>query len=136
MSRKKRSSKNPPSSARVNNQLSVSHQSFSGPIPPPALLEGYEAILPGAAERILVLAESEAVHRRELEKREILANIALAKSEHRQVYVGQFCALAISVLFILSGAFLIYSGKSIPGSFLSLAGLAPIVVAFLKKPNK
>lgn len=136
MSKKRRPSKNPPSASRVNSHLSVSHQSFSGPIPHPALLDGYESILPGAAERILVLAESEAVHRRELEKRELLANIALAKSEQRQVFFGQFCALAISILFILSGAFLIFSGKPIPGSFLSLAGLAPIVYAFLKKTNK
>lgn len=136
MSKKRRPSKNPPSASRVNSHLSVSHQSFSGPIPPPALLEGYESILPGAAERILVLAESEAAHRRELEKQELLANIAFAKSEQRQVLVGQFCALTISILFIVGGVFLVYSGKPVPGSFLSLAGLAPIVYAFLKKTNK
>jgi len=30
---------------------------FSGPIPPPAVMDGYEKVLPGAAERILKMEE-------------------------------------------------------------------------------
>lgn len=30
---------------------------FSGPMPPPSILSGYEKILPGAADRILSMAE-------------------------------------------------------------------------------
>ena len=31
--------------------------SFSGPLPPPEIIEKYESILPGAADRIIRLAE-------------------------------------------------------------------------------
>lgn len=136
MSKKRRSSKNPHSPVRANNHLSVSQQSFSGPIPPPALLEGYESILPGAAERILALAEREAAHRHEIEKQVTDANIRLAKGEHYQVYLGQGLAFLLALVFISGGVFLIHGGKSIVGSFFSAAALIAIVAAFLKKSGK
>ena len=30
---------------------------FAGPLPPPQLFEGYERVCPGAADRILTMAE-------------------------------------------------------------------------------
>ena len=50
--------------------------SFSGPLPPPSHLELYEKILPGAAERILKMAEEQSAHRRSLETKVIHAGIA------------------------------------------------------------
>ena len=35
----------------------VIESEFSGPIPPPNIMRGYEEILPGAADRILSMAE-------------------------------------------------------------------------------
>ena len=43
-------------------------ETFQGPIPPPSVLEAYEKILPGAAERILKMAENQSTHRQEIEK--------------------------------------------------------------------
>lgn len=40
---------------------------FSGPLPHPGILEGYEKILPGSADRILTMAEEEANHRRQID---------------------------------------------------------------------
>ena len=31
---------------------------FSGPIPPPSIIEGYERVLPGSADRIITMAEN------------------------------------------------------------------------------
>lgn len=42
--------------------------SFSGPLPPPETLERYNQTLPGLAERIIVMAESQHSHRLELGK--------------------------------------------------------------------
>ena len=42
--------------------------SFSGPLPPPGVLEGYERVLPGSAERIFTMAEKQLEHRLHLEK--------------------------------------------------------------------
>ena len=40
---------------------------FSGPLPPPAVLQGYEDIVLGAANRILEMAERQSKHRQQLE---------------------------------------------------------------------
>ena len=40
----------------------------AGPLPPPKQLSEYEEICPGAAERIIQMAESQITHRQELEK--------------------------------------------------------------------
>ncbi|MBW1721272.1 MAG: DUF2335 domain-containing protein [Deltaproteobacteria bacterium] len=40
----------------------ISGTRFAGPIPPPDLLKGYDDIIPGAAERILRMAEEEAAY--------------------------------------------------------------------------
>lgn len=46
---------------------------FSGPMPPPNILNGYEKILPGAADRILSMAETQSKHRQLMEKKMIEA---------------------------------------------------------------
>lgn len=43
-------------------------QSFSGPIPPPEIMQGYENLLPGSANRILTMAENQSAHRIDMEK--------------------------------------------------------------------
>ena len=58
----------------------IQHASFSGPIPPPTVLEGYERIIPGAAERILAMAEADAKHQRDIE----LAALQAADREVRR----------------------------------------------------
>lgn len=44
---------------------------FSGPMPPPNILSGYEKILPGAADSILTMTETQSRHRQQMEKRMI-----------------------------------------------------------------
>ena len=55
-------------------QIIVSSQ-FSGPVPPPDALAKYDDIVPGAAERILQMAENEAAARIRLEENELMARI-------------------------------------------------------------
>ena len=40
---------------------------FSGPIPPPSIIEGYERGLPGSADRIITMAEKQSEHRQRKE---------------------------------------------------------------------
>jgi len=63
---------------------------FSGPIPPPSVLEGYERLVQGAAERILVMAESDAKHQQEIE----FAALRAAEAEIRR---GQFFGFVIGL---------------------------------------
>jgi len=47
--------------------IQVTHQQFSGPLPPPEVMSQYNQIIPGAAERIFTMAEQNAIHQREIE---------------------------------------------------------------------
>lgn len=42
---------------------------FSGPLPAPEILQGYENILTGSAERIIKMTENQAHHRQNCEKK-------------------------------------------------------------------
>lgn len=63
---------------------------FSGPMPPPAVLEGYERLVHGAAERILVMAESDAKHQQEIE-------FAALRAAEAEIKRGQFFAFIIGL---------------------------------------
>ena len=50
---------------------------LSGPLPPPEMLDQYEQILPGAAERLFTMVERQEEHRQALEREESEADRAL-----------------------------------------------------------
>ena len=52
-----------------------SFRSFSGPLPPPEILERFNDVGPGAAERIIKMAEEQFAHRVYLEKNVIGSDI-------------------------------------------------------------
>jgi uncharacterized membrane protein len=58
----------------------------SGPLPPPEDLAGYEAAHPGAAERILAMAERNQAHRHKQENRMVIGEFGLR-------FMGQVGAL-------------------------------------------
>src|SRR5262245_17502482 len=58
-----------PQAGRGNAQLVQHTQTLhQGPIPSPEAFEAYERVLAGAADRILKMAESQAIHRQGLER--------------------------------------------------------------------
>jgi uncharacterized membrane protein len=69
-------------------------QMFAGPMPPPAILQGYEEIVPGAAERILAIAESDTKHQHAIE----FAALAAAEGEVKR---GQWFGFLIGGLALL-----------------------------------
>jgi uncharacterized membrane protein len=76
---------------------------FSGPMPPPAVLEGYERLVKGAAERILLMAESDAKHQQEIE----FAALRAAENEIKRGQIFGFVigltALGASMLALAMG---------------------------------
>lgn len=78
--------------------------SFSGPLPPPNILMGYEKTCPGAADRIIKMAETQTKHRQKLEKSVVGSNIDNEK-------VGMWMAFILTVGLMCSGIYLIKDGK-------------------------
>ena len=84
---------------------------FEGPLPPPDLFAKYEQVCPGAADRILRMAEDQSKHRQELEKK-------IVKSNSRDSLAGIICGLLIGITTIISGAFVAAHGQPWPGALL------------------
>lgn len=101
----------------------------SAPLPTPEELQGYEIICPGAAERIIRMAERQGEHRRNLENKAVTAAII-------DGHIGLFCAFIVSIIGLICGYFLIISGYSIVGSVFSGMSFFSIVKAFLDTNNR
>lgn len=97
---------------------------YSGALPPPEMLKGFEAVLPGSAERILKMAELEQTHRH---AEESLAR----KSFDRETLLGQCFAFGI-VLSAIGGAVCAgINNAQVVGSVLGTFGIGSIVAVFI-----
>jgi len=77
--------------------------SFSGPLPPPEILKKFDEVVPGAAERIIKMAEDQFHHRTELEKKVIDSDIQRSKRGQVLGFVIAIIGLAVSLTTILFG---------------------------------
>jgi uncharacterized membrane protein len=89
--------------------------SYRGPLPPSGEFARYEQVLPGAADRILAIAEKEAEHRRANQDQLVDASIKYSGR-------GQIFALVIAVLAIAGIGLSIYFSAP-------LAAIAPAIIA-------
>ena len=97
---------------------------FRGPLPHPESLQEYERIVPGAAERIIRMAETQAEHRQFLEKTVVVGD---AKRADKGLYTGFIVALCV-----LGGAiFLIYRGHDTAGAILASLDIVALVSVFI-----
>jgi uncharacterized membrane protein len=102
----------------------IQTEAHSGPLPHPQILHGYNQIVPGAAERILSLAENQQAHRHRLESQAM-------QIESRNSLLGIISAFVLSVVTVLTGGFVAYSGAQWPGVVLGSSGLASVVGVFI-----
>lgn len=89
-----------------------------GPLPDAEEVRRYETTLPGAADRIFSMAESEVSHRHSLEFR------------------GQWVASGLAFLAVAGGFTLIFSGYGLYGLLFTAVGVSPIIYAFLRDRSR
>lgn len=117
-----------PEVTRRITQIAVSEQ-FSGPMPHPKHLREYNDILPGAAERIVSMAERNLEHNIDMDRKVIEAEVADRK-------LGMYLGAGLFGLLIV-GAFatlFVTTNPVVPGLFLGTAAIGG-VVAFIKGRN-
>src|SRR5216683_4738129 len=91
---------------RTTAELTVKETfEFSGPLPPPQLLKGYEEAFAGCAERVVAMAEKQSAHRQALEKAVVESN---CKAQSR----GQWFAFILALVVICGGVYLLAEGRS------------------------
>ena len=98
---------------------SARHVEFSGPLPHPDLFRAYEDTLPGAADRILTMAESG------------------QNSRHSRENRGQWMAFLVALLALVGGMALVYFDKSVEGLTAMILPIAIIIGIFVtsKRPR-
>jgi uncharacterized membrane protein len=104
-------------------------QRFTGPLPHPDILRGFESVQPGAAERIIRMAENEAIHRQSLERGGLRAYVNNER-------LGMFCALIVCIIALVGGFYCILNNHPTAGTILSATPLGVIVVAFIQGRKK
>ena len=111
--------------AEVTRQVITSvSKFFSGPLPPPEVLAGYNDAFQGAAERIVIMAESQLKHRQEIES-------TVVKSNCRNEMVGQIIGAVLTGIAILGGIYLAAHDKPLSGFGVILVDLATLAGIFV-----
>ncbi len=131
-------------SNRVAAESAVHLLHHQGPLPAPEDLHRYEALLPGAAERIMRLSEDEATHRRSLEDRASAANasaqaeqVASVAYQTRAVFrsdaIGQAAGLIVSLACVAAAVYLAGNGREWVAGALAAIPTAAVIQAFIVK---
>jgi uncharacterized membrane protein len=110
--------------ARLVSVASQISRTFSGPLPPPEILQRYNEIVPGAADRIIKMAESQHDHRQALEKSVVDSNVFSQK-------IGLSLGFVIAMTAICGGIWLSAIGKSGSGLTAIIGALAALVGVFV-----
>ena len=93
------------------------------------MLADYDRIVPGAAGRIVAMAETQSVHRQHLEKSVIEANIRAARR-------GQYFALALGMTAIVGGFYLMAQGVAAYGLAAVITAIATLAGVFVYGRHK
>lgn len=115
-------------------QVAYSEQ-FKGPIPPPAILAQYDAIVPGAAKEIVQSFIKEGEHRRRLQVKETDMCEDWARADVGLQRRGQIFGFIIAMSGVVGGLYVAAHGAPAGGSIVSSLSLGAIVAAFLRQRN-
>lgn len=106
---------------------------FSGPIPPPNIINEYEKILPGAADRILAMAEKQSSHRQSMEKKMIEAE---SRDSLLGILFGFLLGIGCIVAAIVMSIVYPSSAGVISGAVLGGAGVTSIAITAIKSTKR
>ncbi|MGB8261570.1 MAG: DUF2335 domain-containing protein [Terracidiphilus sp.] len=109
---------------QVRQEVTGVQIAYSGPLPPPEILEQFGRIVPNGAERIFAQFESQAEHRQGLESRVIRSNTL-------NQTIGVVSASLIGLIGVCGGLLLAYLGKDLAGLATTFGTLGSLVGVFI-----
>jgi uncharacterized membrane protein len=112
--------------SKKNNSFNFPGYNFnvSGQLPSPEILQKYNSVIPGLADRLVAQAEKQTFHRIALEKK--LLNTNICKS-----FLGLVFGFLISSLGVGGGLYLTFIGFNVIGIVFSSATLVSLVMSFI-----
>ena len=96
----------------------------AGPLPHPSILEQYDQVVPGGAERIFRQFELQAAHRQKIES-------AVVRSNTFAQRLGSVSASAIGLIGVGGGLFLVHEGRGIEGFAAFVTALGSLVGVYV-----
>jgi len=116
---------------QIFQMIQISQESFSGPIPHPKILQGYQDLLPSAPERILSMAEKEQQHRIDVEKEMLIQNRENISNSTVANKRSSIMAFILVMLLIIVGTVLTILGHPSIGKTIfsiTIIGVASIFI--------
>jgi uncharacterized membrane protein len=134
------SNKSNPSGNDIDNKSQqipvITATSFSGPLPIPTQLKEYDIVLPGAAERILSMAEKQLEHRISMEKKTLEVQTYSIKESLKQSKIGQYLGFIASMGLITISAVLVLNGHDVSGGILGSGTVVGLAAVFINGRQK
>lgn len=103
-----------------------------GPLPPPEILKGYDAVKPGTSDLIIAMAQKEQEQRHRVENISLEIENFSVKSEFKYASRGQNFGFTIAIVAILTSGIVVAMGQPW-GAAISFAGLASLIGKFLDR---
>lgn len=103
--------------------------SKSGPLPDPEDFKKYEEALPGAADRILKIAELEQSHRHSINDKDMTT---YHKNTYKLTKFGMTTGLISGSIGSTAGVLIAIFGNTTSGTIILLASILPLIVSALK----
>ncbi|GEM_PF-843460 len=120
--------------------IAMKASKWSGPLPHPEFAREYEALCPGALDRLLTMVEKQSEHRQEMERQSVKAQVDDLSADRLERKRGQVFGLVIALAFILVGAAAtIFAGTmagQIVGAVLGGTGAIGLVSLFVIGKDK
>ena len=116
--------------------LVVRREAAFGPLPDPVTFQQYDAVLPGAAERILAMAEQNAQHGREMDKAILQAQVELEKDVTKTQRLGQLYGLAVTAAVLGVTVYALAHGHEIAAAILGGTTIVGLVAVFVRGREK
>ena len=127
---RKSKTSNPSNPAHVTSALPTIQvqeqyqERYSGILPPPDMLKHFDEIIPGAAERILVMAENQAKHRQKIET-------TIVSSGTRDSLIGLIFGFLLGIATIIGGVIIALNVHATAGTFMGITGMACLAGVFV-----
>ncbi len=115
---------NDPKSQSPEGAVLTYQAAFAGPLPPPKAIKQYEEVLPGAADRIIAMAENQSSHRQKIETKVINSDILNSK-------LGLIFGFIIGLVGIIGGVYVVVHDKAFAGGFIITGTLVSLVGTFV-----
>ncbi len=126
----------------VTLQIQAQQTAFTGPLPPPEILQRYDAIHSGFANRIITMAEKEGDHRRMQERSQLDSDIAarvFALETDRKTIQhgfdiqrrGQNYAFLVVVATLIVASYFVHLGHELGGGLLGGGGIVALAYVFI-----